>query len=85
MEKPKKRANHCASSFVHFLSGPIWNCSTCFPEYGSNWDLIQKQTHLEPFKAVPWKREAYPHQKFQGSNWNLSLFNAILFPIFSKC
>ena len=49
-------ANHFSLSFAHFLCGPIWHHSTRFHEYGSKWDLIRKQTHLQPISSSTWNR-----------------------------
>ena len=42
------------SFFVHCLSRPIWNCFTCFHEYGASWDRIRKQNQLKPTDCPKW-------------------------------
>ena len=54
--KQKNLANYFSSNFVHFFSLPIWNCSTRFHKYGSNWDLISKMTHLGQSSRFKWNR-----------------------------
>ena len=65
------------SIVVHFLPGPIWDRWTRFQEYGSNWDLIQKQTHLEPISSpkwnIPYSPEACPYQECHDSKMNRTL------------